>query len=256
LVCNFQDFSSEARYTEPKEFAMRLMIVAFALASLGAVGPSVPLSQTPVAVELFTSQGCSSCPPADALIARLVREPNTVILTRPVTYWDRLGWKDTLAREENTQLQRSYAARGGAGSGVYTPQAMVQGTAGIVGSDELGLRRLINAEKRVAGPQVSASVTQDGGRSINISQSTSATASVFVVALKSDVVVRIGKGENGGRTVHYANVVLEETQVGRWQGGSATVDVPGKILKQATADRYAVIVRARNAGRILAARYI
>lgn len=85
----------------------------------------------PIAVELFTSQGCSSCPPADELVAELVDDPNLVILTRPVTYWDRLGWRDTLAREENTDLQRTYAGRLERGGGrAYTPQAVVDGASG------------------------------------------------------------------------------------------------------------------------------
>jgi hypothetical protein len=207
-------------------------------------------------VELFTSQGCSSCPPADALVERLAREPNIVILTRPVTYWDRLGWKDTLAREENTSLQRAYAARGGEGSGVYTPQAVVQGVAAVVGSQELELRRLIVAEKRVPGPAISAAATADGGRSVSLSKGASAAADVLIVALKGEVSVHIGAGENGGRTVHYTNVVLSETKVGRWTGVPATIVVAGKVMKQAGADRYALILRAGTAGRIVAARYL
>jgi hypothetical protein len=235
---------------------MRLIIAAFALAGMGASGPSVPVSATPVAVELFTSQGCSSCPPADALFERLAGEPNIVILTRPVTYWDRLGWKDTLAREENTSLQRAYAARGGEGSGVYTPQAVVQGVAAVVGSQELELRRLIVAEKRVPGPAISAAATADGGRSVSLSEGASVAADVLIVALKGEVSVHIGAGENGGRTVHYTNVVLSETKVGRWTGVPATIVIAGKVMKQAGADRYALILRAGTAGRIVAARYL
>ena len=99
-------------------------------------------SAEPVLVELFTSQGCSSCPPADRLAARLAPEPGVVVISRPVTYWDRLGWKDTLARPENTDLQRAYARRTLAGrNGVYTPQTVVDGEFGAVGSQESRLRR-------------------------------------------------------------------------------------------------------------------
>jgi hypothetical protein len=235
---------------------MRLIISAFALLAIGASGPPTLVAATPVAVELFTSQGCSSCPPADALVERLAKEPNTVILTRPVTYWDRLGWKDTLAREENTALQRAYAARGGEGSGVYTPQAVVQGVSAVVGSQELELRRLIVAVKHVPGPLISAVATDDGGRSVSISQAVRASADVSVVALKSQAVVRIGAGENGGRIVRYTNVVLSETSVGHWTGGAVVLPVAGRLMKQAGADRYALILRAGPAGRIVAARYI
>ncbi len=165
---------------------MRLVVLLSTLlaVSSGAAPPANFVKMTPVAVELFTSQGCSSCPPADALIERLAKEPNIVAITRPVTYWDSLGWKDTLAREANTILQRSYAARGGEGSGVYTPQAMVQGRMAAVGSSEGKLRRLIEAEKQRPGPTVSARATADGGRTIMIDQSVSTNASVIVVALK------------------------------------------------------------------------
>lgn len=236
---------------------MRLIIVAAALALLGAsAGPPVPQSATPVAVELFTSQGCSSCPPADALFEKLVREPNIIPITRPVTYWDRLGWKDTLAREENTALQQAYAAKGGEGAGVYTPQAVVQGFAGVVGSSESNLRSLIAAEKRVAGPDVRAVATADGGRSLSIGGGAKANATVTLLALKSVAAVRIGRGENGGRTVRYTNVLLAEEPIGRWTGSAATVTVPGSAMKTPGADRYVVIVRAGTAGRIVAARYI
>ncbi len=237
---------------------MRLIALVPALLALAAEAapPSPPAKMTPVAVELFTSQGCSSCPPADALIEKLAKEPNIIAITRPVTYWDNLGWKDTLGREANTVLQRSYAARGGEGSGVYTPQAMVQGEAATVGSSEAKLRRLIAAEKQKPGPAIAARATADGGRTIMIAQPVKASASVLVVAMKSEAVVRIGAGENGGRVVRYTNVVLAETEVGRWQGGSATITVPGRIMKQPGADRYAILLREGAAGRIVAARYI
>ncbi|MEL6486536.1 MAG: DUF1223 domain-containing protein, partial [Pseudomonadota bacterium] len=98
-------------------------------------------SFAPVLVELFTSQGCSSCPPADRLADRLDSEDGLVIISRPVDYWDRLGWTDTLASPQNTALQRAYARRGlGGYNGVYTPQSVVAGAFGEVGSDERALR--------------------------------------------------------------------------------------------------------------------
>jgi hypothetical protein len=236
---------------------MRLMISAAALALLGAsAGPPAPTRATPVAVELFTSQGCSSCPPADALFERLVSEPNVIPITRPVTYWDRLGWKDTLAREANTNLQRAYAAKGGEGAGVYTPQAVVQGGSGVVGSSEAKLRGLIAAEKRIAGLDISAVRAADGGRSLRISGGSKENATVTLLALKSSVTVRIGKGENGGRNVRYTNVFVGEQLVGRWIGGQASLSIAGSAMNVDGADRYVVIIRTGTAGKILAARYI
>ena len=236
---------------------MRLMIAVAALAVSGiAISQTTSNPATPVAIELFTSQGCSSCPPADAFAEQLGKEPNTVILTRPVTYWDRLGWKDTLAREENTRLQQAYAQRGGVGSGVYTPQAMVQGGSAAVGSSQAELRRLIVAEQRKSGPSVRATALSDGGRTVSIGAAGASTGDIMVVALKANTVVRIGSGENGGRTVRYTNVVLAETSVGQFKGDAATITVPAKLMKRAGADRYALIIRSGVAGRIIAARYI
>ena len=109
--------------------------LAFALSVAAGFGHAADTSQAPasggdgaarpVVLELFTSQGCSSCPPADRLAGILARDPSLLVITRPVTYWDRLGWKDTLARAENTDLQRAYSRRISTGQGVYTPQIVV-----------------------------------------------------------------------------------------------------------------------------------
>jgi hypothetical protein len=237
---------------------MRLHFVLplFALISAASIAQSGAQTATPVAVELFTSQGCSSCPPADALAEQLAKEPNTIVFTRPVTYWDQLGWKDTLARPENTDLQRAYAARGGQGSGVYTPQAVVQGQGAAVGSNQAAVRRLISAQKAIAGPSIKAVITADGGRSVSIAQDVRSNAAVSLVALRSNAVVKIGSGENGGRTVRYTNIVVAETPVGRWSGGASTITVAGGLMKRAGADRYALVLREGAAGRIIAARYL
>src|SRR4051812_11333440 len=96
----------------------------------------------PVLVELFTSQGCSACPPADEFLGRLAREPGIIAISRPVTSWDRFGWRDTLAREENTQLQERYAIRYRQDG--YTPQAVVQGRVMLVGGREGAVHRAID----------------------------------------------------------------------------------------------------------------
>ena len=243
---------------------MRVLIAALSIGVVAAAataatsGPPAPggTPSTPVAIELFTSQGCSSCPPADAIAERLSKEPNTVVITRPVTYWDRLGWKDTLAREANTSLQNAYASRGGRGAGVYTPQTVVQGWDAAVGNRESELRQLISAEKKRPGPSVVAERSSDGGRVITINGTTPSVATVTVVALKGETTIRIGRGENGGRSIKYTNVALADTDVARWNGGRLVVNVPGNIFKTAGADRYALVVQLGSAGRIVAARYI
>ncbi len=225
------------------------------LLAIAAIAAPAPPPVTPVAVELFTSQGCSSCPPADALLEALSKQPNVIAITRPVTYWDRLGWKDTLASEANTRLQTAYAKKGLEGAGVYTPQAVVQGENGAVGSDRAELARLIAAEKKRSGPGILATRTADGGRRVSIGNGVGA-GSISVLALKSEAIVRIGSGENGGRTVRYVNVLVAETPVGSWNGKAGAFMIPGSAFHTAGADRHALVIRAGPAGRILAARFI
>ena len=127
-------------------FAMLGLVAVLGAATLGLSqgSPAAPVTRTPalaakdepVLLELFTSQGCSSCPPADALAEKLATDPSLVVIARPVTYWDRLGWKDTLAPEVNTALQQAYARRGLAGqNGVYTPQLVVDGRRDPAGAE-------------------------------------------------------------------------------------------------------------------------
>lgn len=239
-------------------------MVALAVAAIGGVAGLAWLAGTergtaphperlaavdgPVLVELFTSQGCSSCPPADALLAKLAKEPGIVAISRPVTYWDRLGWKDTLARNENTALQRAYAAKGVQGAGIYTPQAVVQGGAAVVGSREADLRGLAAAAPSPARIVIAA------GRA-RIDGTTDAPASVTLIALRSSVDVAIGRGENGGRRMRYTNVVIDERPIGKWQGGAASFAIPDSALGTAGADRHALVVQQTMAGKVLGARY-
>jgi hypothetical protein len=228
---------------------MRLLISLLALTGLlGATGPEAPQSAHPVVVELFTSQGCSSCPPADALAELLSQRPDLVVLTRPVTIWDRLGWKDTLAREENTSLQRAYAAHGGEGSGVYTPQTVVQGRYPAVGSDRTQIGRQIAA----ARASITAAIAERSGV-IGVAGE-GGPADVKLLALKSSQPVRIGSGENGGRMIRYSNIVIAERLLGRWQGGAASFKLPEGFVQGA--DKWAVVVQSPKAGPIFAATYL
>jgi hypothetical protein len=114
--------------------SLRRIILAAAAAVLAAgAAQAGPATSRPIVVELFTSQGCSSCPPADQLLGRLAQRPNIIAISLPITYWDMLGWKDTLANDANTRRQKAYAAAMGHG-GVYTPQIIVDGTTDVVGS--------------------------------------------------------------------------------------------------------------------------
>lgn len=240
-----------------KTIALSLVALGVAAAGFALAGqqPAKPVygpagGAQPVVVELFTSQGCSSCPPADVFLEKLAREPGVIAIARPVTYWDRLGWKDTLARQANTDLQRAYAEKGLGGAGVYTPQIVVQGGDGAVGSSQGEVRTLIARAKARPGPQISVG---DGGFTISGGKG---SGTVTLVAVKSTTNVSIGNGENGGRQIRYSNVVKAERPLGRWGGGTQKFAITPDLLKTPGADRYAVIVQSGQAGPILAGSWL
>lgn len=207
-------------------------------------------ANAPVLVELFTSQGCSSCPPADAVLAGLANRSDVVAISRHVTYWDRLGWRDTLGSEAHTALQRAYAARGVAGGEVYTPQAVVGGRIGLVGSHAAALGEAIVAA-RSANPIV-LSVTAD-----RVSASRAAPgAELRFLAIASRRDVRIGGGENGGRRITYHNVVLAEQSAACSAGAPCSADIPATLRATAGADRFAAVLQNRGHGAVIAARWL
>jgi len=214
------------------------------------------VSPNPIVVELFTSQGCSSCPPADMLASRLAKDDSLLVISRPVTYWDRLGWKDTLAREDNTQLQRTYASKGKAGSGVYTPQMIINGGGGAVGSREGDVRSLVRLAKNTNGPIIEAGRDETGSVTVTISGQSRYMAGVSLLALSSSETVQVGRGENGGRRLHYTNVVKSERSLGSWDGTSMRITLSGKDLNVVGADKYAIIVQRPGAGPIVGAKLL
>ncbi len=214
----------------------------------------------PVLIELFTSQGCSSCPPADRLAQRMAREEGLVMISRPVDYWDRLGWKDTLARPQNTALQRAYASRGlGGNNGVYTPQSVVAGSVGEVGSDEGALRELVRtarATTKSSAARLRVRLADAKGHAIGIAGKARNPAELMLIGVSTRRQVAIGRGENGGRTIHYTNVLIDEQRLTRWNGGQSSVPLYKDRLNMAGADRYAIVLREPDGGPVLAARWL
>lgn len=219
-------------------------------AALSAQAAPTAAAGSPVLVELFTSQGCSSCPPADALLSKLDAEGSVVTLSRPVTYWDRLGWKDTLARPANDLLQRTYAVRGLPDGGVYTPEAVVQGSTATVGSDERKLRRLITGA-RSSNP---VTLAQAGDR-VTASRALPGTELRFVAVAKRRAVT-IGRGENSGHAIGYTNVVLNEAVAVCAPSGPCNAAIPAAISRQQGADRWAAVLQDKGGGRVQAVRWI
>jgi hypothetical protein len=228
---------------------------AGAQAAAPAAVPAVRLAASgPVVAELFTSQGCSSCPPADAVAARLARDPAILVISRPVTYWDRLGWKDSLGREENTQLQRAYGDIAFGGANIFTPQLVVDGRAQAVGSQETRVRSLLaqaSAARQKTALSVKLVTGEDGTRTVSLDGPGGQKAELLLVALAKGRTVDIGRGENGGRQVHYTNVVLAERSLGRWNGGAHSVAITPAMLRVSGADRHAVLVRQGPGGPVI-----
>lgn len=232
------------------------LLIGFA--ETGAAQGNQPPSAEPVLIELFTSQGCSSCPPADRLAQRMAGEADLVIISRPVDYWDRLGWKDTLASPENTALQRAYALRGlGGYNGVYTPQTVVDGAFGEVGSDERALRAQIRAARALERPAKLHVIKVEGeGYAVGLAGSTKRPAQLVLTGVATARDIAIRRGENRGRTVRYTNAVVGRQTLTTWTGGRDSVAIPLDALTIAGADRYAIILREPAGGRVLAARWL
>jgi hypothetical protein len=221
------------------------IIVTFALVS----APTFAAETAPVrsVVELFTSQGCSSCPPADRILAELARDPNVLALSFPVDYWDYIGWKDTLAEPTHAQRQEAYARVSGRGQ-VYTPQAIVNGLADAVGSDRRQIEEAAAATAKRAGVLSVPLSFVEQGDAINISVGAAPTgaphsAGVYLLALASKRTVTIERGENAGATITYSNVVRGMTKVGEWGGAPITLKANLAQARLDGADAYAVIVQ-------------
>lgn len=246
-----------------------MALTATVIAALGVSGETSAQSQPPaqkssattagepVFVELFTSQGCSSCPPADRLAARLTKEEGVVIISRPVDYWDRLGWKDTLASPANTALQRAYARRGlGGYNGVYTPQTVVAGSYGEVGSNERALRRQIAQARAQQGSAKLRVKPMGNGYSVSLAGAKGLRGDLVLMGVSSHEDITIRRGENRGRTIRYTNALIGEERVGSLQSGAKSVAIGKAKLAMAGADRYALVLRERTGGPVLAAAWL
>jgi hypothetical protein len=198
----------------------------FALAGSARID-QVQAAERPVLIELFTSQGCNSCPPADALLGELARRPGVLALAFHVDYWNGLGWKDPFSSATATARQNDYARRLGKRS-IYTPQLVVDGAADAVGSDRGDVDALIAAAQRraVAGPTIDIVTDGQGGRVARIGESQAGRATVWVAGYDRSQVTPVGRGENGGRTLTEYQVVRSLVRLGDWTGAAAEFPVP------------------------------
>ncbi|MEO5611500.1 MAG: DUF1223 domain-containing protein [Sphingomicrobium sp.] len=223
-----------------------LALVAAVLASTAS--PSFANDTAhPTVVELFQSQGCSSCPPAIANINAIAGRRDVLALVFAVTYWDSLGWKDTLAKPEFTERQRDFARAGGRG-GVATPQTIINGRIVTNGGNRAQLISAIrSADRGASGPSIDAA----GGRVRIGAGQTKHSATVWLVRYDPRPVnVPIRAGENGGRTITHRNIVRTLTAIGRWKGAPLTIAAPPSRDPNL---RSAILVQDGTGGAIVAA---
>ena len=263
-------------------------ILGFVLAAglaAGAARAGQPALR-PVVVELYTSQGCSSCPPADAILGRLAQRPGILAISLPITYWDMLGWKDTLATDANTRRQKAYAAAMGHG-GVYTPQVIVDGVTDVVGSraasveaaiaerraqleEARALAEAARAEADAARAQIAFSLQHalDAAVPISLHETPDAmqieigavpgarNATVWLFRLRSAISVSVPTGENAGHTITYHNVAGDVRAVGAYKGRALSLTLHRAALGHVPHDAVAVIVQQGGYGPVIGAAFV
>jgi hypothetical protein len=213
---------------------------------LGAAGTSVQAEPRAV-IELFTSQGCSSCPPADKLLSELKNDPSLVTLSLPIDYWDYLGWKDTLASPGHTARQKAYSKMRGDRE-VYTPQVVVNGVLQALGSNRGDIEQAVTQKAQALSVPVQLAFGDDR-LTVTVPKGNAEAASgeVWLCPVSRAVPVGIGRGENRGRTITYTNVVRRWIRLGAWTGKSESFSVPVDAIKSNGVDAVAVIVQGGSA---------
>lgn len=228
---------------------MRLSLILPAVAAL--LVPQVGQAQpAPVVVELFTSQGCSSCPPADALLTELAGTDGVIALALHVDYWDYLGWSDSFAAPRYTERQRAYA-KAAKSRTIFTPQMVVQGLDRLKGHDVARIRDRIAAYRMRDAP-VGLSLAADGnGLTVRIESRGEAVgpADVHLVRFLPEQQVAIEAGENAGQTLTYSNIVTDWQTIGHWDGATPTE----LRVEEAGDGPLAVIVQEGRMGPVLTA---
>lgn len=226
---------------------IKICVMVAALCLLPAVQPA-QAAERPIVVELFTSEGCSSCPPADALLAVLASRADVLALSFHVDYWDRLGWKDPFSSPEATARQQHYAQILGIAP-VYTPQIVVDGKRQAVGSDRADVDRALDAARGGLDAVPVSLAVEHGHVRIGLGQGGgAAAATVLLVGFDRRKVSAVERGENEGRILSHVDVVRGFAEVGHFSGGATEIEVPVPWR----CDRLATIVQAGD-GRILGA---
>lgn len=230
------------------------LMLALAGGTAGAQQAAAPASPaTPKAVlELFTSQGCASCPPADALLEELAEDPDVIAITLAVDYWDYIGWKDTLAKHGHSLRQKAYAEQRGDRM-IYTPQIIVDGVMPAKGSDKAAVQKAITrAKEKSLALSVPVQLSVKGsdlvvdisGPAASGTHAGVFSGDIWVCPVIQSHEVAIGRGENAGKTVTYTNVVRGWIRLGPWNGHAATFTVPLDRIRQENEDGVVVMLQS------------
>lgn len=226
-------------------FAVAAGLLALALKP--GPSPAAPMAaavKAPIVVELFTSQGCSSCPPADALLGELAKRDDVLPLAFHIDYWDRLGWKDPFSLPEATARQRAYARSLGNGN-VYTPQMVVNGAHDVVGSDRAKVARAIAEAAKATVPLELRVVTQSLSVAVGAGMG---SGQLWLVSFDPKHETQVRAGENAGRKLVNVNIVRKVEPLGAWNGAAQAFEYPLPV----TGSNAAVLLQASD-GRILGA---
>jgi hypothetical protein len=242
-----RSFTDSAECMKIGYWFLAAVVLGACNASTWAAHSSGEQRSSPVVIELFQSQGCSSCPPAQEYLNRLANRPEVLALSFSVTYWDDLGWKDSFASPQFTQRQYDYAARNG-GAGVATPQFWINGRHTVLGANPARVEQLISQAPAREGPMLAL---MENTLKVDAGIAPADGADIWIVRYDPRTIqVAVGAGENRGRTLPHRQIVRELMRVGRWNGASVTIALPRFAADGLEA---AVLVQSRAAGPILAA---
>lgn len=235
-------------------------LVTLGIVTLGAITSLAMPAQAGGAlrvIELFTSQGCSSCPPADRLLGEIADRRDIVALSYNVDYWDYLGWSDTLAKPAFSQRQRAYARKRGDGQ-VYTPQMVINGQTHIVGSDRRRLAKVLKASAAAMPPSAPDIEIENDGSVTNVTirpaegrALRAGKAMIWAATVDPSVTVKIRRGENYGRTITYRNVVRDLIPLGVWKGGEKVLQLDTSMVMKNGIEACAILIQDGDVGPIL-----
>lgn len=231
-----------------RAFGLALVLVCFAMSPAGAETASKPLT----VLELFTSQGCSSCPPADAYLGELAEREDILALALHVDYWDYIGWKDPFASPEYTTRQRDYATNFGMRY-VYTPQMVIQGMTHATGSSRREIEKTIKDMQGARRIEVKLDRMDKGLRVTVPEADTESDAAVWLVIFDKKHETEVKRGENAGQKLADYNVVRRMLRIGTWSGGNLEIPVTAVEMSADGRDGCAVLVQSLRNGRILGA---